>query len=166
MILIIQGCSRQFSPPADPNVHLPLGLEEGRRRVLHANPRPGGQHRGPGHQAWHSLLHSQPPHTRGENVSTNKGRLSDVIQIVINHFQNDPGLKKIQHEVSLLLFRYLKNKFLSSEEASKTMSLLLRLVADLHVCLSIHFHGRPERGPGFCHATETWKMEQLAISPL
>ena len=80
-----------------------------------------------------------------------------------NYFQNDPGLLKIQNEVSLLLFRYLKYKLRSSEEASKTMSLLLKLVGDLHACLSIHLHGRPAREPS--HNMEAWELEQLFISP-
>ena len=107
------------------------------------------------------------------NIITPGGNLSpqarvggqELILILTHHFQNDPGLKKIQKEVSLLLFRYLKNKFRSSEEASKTMRLLLRLVGNLHTCLSIHLHGRPERGTSFCNITEPEEREQLVISP-
>eukprot|EP00092_Neocalanus_flemingeri_P034634 GFUD01037675.1.p1 GENE.GFUD01037675.1~~GFUD01037675.1.p1 ORF type:complete len:484 (-),score=111.17 GFUD01037675.1:15-1466(-) len=51
--------------------------------------------------------------------------------------KNDPTLQRVQGELSLLLFRYLKNKYGDSLVASETTNDLLKLLGDLHICRDI-----------------------------
>jgi len=46
--------------------------------------------------------------------------------------KGDPMLKRVQNEMTLLIFRFLKKKLQSSEEAKSRTTLLLKLVGDLH----------------------------------
>jgi len=77
--------------------------------------------------------------------------------------RNDAILKKLQNDVALLIFRYLKKKTQSRDEANRIIGLLLKSVGDLHTCLHIHMHGRLDLAP---HSTETWdnQLEMLSIS--
>jgi len=78
--------------------------------------------------------------------------------------RNDAILKKLQNDVALLMFRYLKKKTQSRDDANRIIGLLLKLVGDLHTCLHIHMHGRLDLPP---HSTETWDnsgLEMLSIS--
>jgi len=67
--------------------------------------------------------------------------------------RNDAILKKLQNDVALLIFRYLKKKTQNLEEANRVIGLFMKLVGDLHRCLHIHMHGRLDLPP---HSTETW----------
>eukprot|EP00090_Calanus_glacialis_P045837 TRINITY_DN8746_c0_g1_i1.p1 TRINITY_DN8746_c0_g1~~TRINITY_DN8746_c0_g1_i1.p1 ORF type:complete len:445 (+),score=140.52 TRINITY_DN8746_c0_g1_i1:23-1357(+) len=56
--------------------------------------------------------------------------------------QADPSLKKVQSDISLLMYRYLKNKLADPDEASRVTNSLLMLIPDLHISRSIHLFRR------------------------
>jgi len=56
--------------------------------------------------------------------------------------KNDPALQQVQGELSLLLYRYCKNKFGNSMVALDTTNNLLKLLGDLHICRDIFMFGR------------------------
>jgi len=58
------------------------------------------------------------------------------------HLQADPTLQKLQSNISLMMYRYLKQKHKSEELASSKMNKLLRLIGKLHICRDIHLNRR------------------------
>jgi len=56
--------------------------------------------------------------------------------------QADPSLQKVQSDISLLMYRYCKNKMDTPEDAANVMNSLLRLIQDLHESRKIHLFKR------------------------
>jgi len=56
--------------------------------------------------------------------------------------QADPSLQKLQSDISLLMYRYCKNKMDTPEDAANVMNSLLRLIPDLHKARRIHLFRR------------------------
>jgi len=55
------------------------------------------------------------------------------------------SLKQVQNEISLLLFRYLRDKVGEADSASSITSRLLMLIGDLQICKVINEHRKERR---------------------
>lgn len=68
--------------------------------------------------------------------------LSTPGQKLSEQTKEDPLLKKIQDSASLLLYRYLRNKYGNSDKAICMANNLFRLLVDLHICRDIFMFNR------------------------
>jgi len=59
-----------------------------------------------------------------------------------NQAQADPSLQKVQSDISLLMYRYLKNKLADPDQASRVTNSLMMLITDLHISRGIHLFRR------------------------